>query len=270
VNWKRAVLVQCHPLRTPIVQPLYREFLSTVNTNKHRVVFQVLVAVGLTVLACVTRAQTPTTPPDANKVLTASEQMLVDSSKKAIISTGITEDYFNSHFKVLHVFNEPADRRVSWLFTINEYQTVVNDSIGFYTEGKQQSYVHSVSTTLGRTVNIYKTLTLAKASQIMKSCIGPFTDPVVLYGPYDGRAALYLSASRYIDPRSEAEKQLNASRKAQRKAADSQRAISKDSDVISTGDQIDERQPKVIFGNVNLQTGKCTIGGWARRGVFKP
>lgn len=204
------------------------------------------------------------------RVLTESEQLLVNDSKKAIIATGITEDYFNTHFKLLHVFDKASDRRVGWLFTVNEYQTVVTDSIGTFMEGNKQKYLHSVATSLGRTTNIYKTLPRAKARRIMKSCLGPFTETGVLYDPVEGRAVLYLAAERYLDPRSAADKQQIQSRKAERKATDSQRAIDQRSDVISTGDRIDEKQPKVLFGNVNLQTGKCTIGGWARRGVFKP
>jgi hypothetical protein len=255
-------------------------FLPKVNMLKFfkfPFLFQVAVTLGLCTFACVATAQTatpttvPATTPDPRKVPTDSEQALINDSKKAIIATGITENYFNTHFKLFHVFDKPSDRRVGWLFTVNEYQTLVSDSIGLNAEGKKELYVHSVSTTLGRTSNIQKTLTRARALRLMGSCLrGPFSDTSVLYGSIEGRAALVLTASRYIDPRSDSEKELIQKRKAERKTVDSQTAVRRGTDIIPTGDQIDERQPKVLLGNINLQTGKCTIGGWARRGVFTP
>jgi len=66
--------------------------------------------------------------------LTASELILVDGSKGVILLTGISEPYFNKHFKLLKVIDKPSDRRVVWQFSVNGYQAVLNDAIGYSTE----------------------------------------------------------------------------------------------------------------------------------------
>src|ERR1044071_1389768 len=90
-------------------------------------------------LALIVLAQTD------NRKLTSSEQTLVDASKKAIIETGISETYFNAHFKLLNVVDKPADRRVVWQFSVNQYQTVLNDAIGYYTDGANRVNTHSIT-----------------------------------------------------------------------------------------------------------------------------
>src|ERR1044072_2808147 len=81
---------------------------------------------------------------DTKPGLTAAEKLLVEGSKKAIIGTGISEAYFNSHFKLLRVESKISDRRVTWLFTVDGYQAVVKDSIGYYTQGTSKVDTHSV------------------------------------------------------------------------------------------------------------------------------
>lgn len=83
--------------------------------------------------------------------LTASEQTLVDGSKRAILETGISESYFNAHFKLLNVIDKPSDRRVVWQFSVNQYQTVLNDAIGYYTDGAKRVNTHSIAKSLGQT-----------------------------------------------------------------------------------------------------------------------
>src|SRR4030095_10135446 len=73
-----------------------------------------------------------------------AQRILVESCKKAIVATGISESYFNSHFTVLKVFNQPSDRRVMWKFAVNGYESIINDSIGSTSVGSKQINIHSV------------------------------------------------------------------------------------------------------------------------------
>jgi hypothetical protein len=74
----------------------------------------------------------------ADRNLTASEQTLVDGLKQAILETGISGAYFTAHFKLLNVVDKPSDRRVVWQFSVNQYEAVLNDAIGYYTEGAKR------------------------------------------------------------------------------------------------------------------------------------
>jgi hypothetical protein len=191
------------------------------------------------------------------KKLTASEQALVDGSKKAILNTGLSENYFNAHFKLLNVVDKPSDRRIVWQFSINQHQTVVNDSIGFYTQGTKRVNTHSVERTLGQTSEISRTLTRSRALKIMKSCIGNFDNPVVEYGPVDGRAELLLVANARTRVESKSEREEERER--EQKERDKQKAVAAGTDVIKT-EEDEGKEPPVIFGFVNLRTGKCTKG----------
>src|SRR6185369_14994082 len=109
-----------------------------------------------------------------NRQLTASEQTLVDGSKQAIIETGISESCFTTHFKLLNVIDKPSDRRVVWQFSVDQYQAVLNDAIGYYTDGARRVNTHSIAKSLGQTTEIQRTISRARALRLMKSCIGNF------------------------------------------------------------------------------------------------
>ena len=112
-----------------------------------------------------------------DRKLTASEQTLVDGSKQAILETGISESYFNAHFKLLNVIDKPSDRRVVWQFSVNQYQAVLNDAVGYYTDGAKRVNTHSIAKSLGQTTQIQHTISRARALHLMKSCIGNFNNP---------------------------------------------------------------------------------------------
>jgi hypothetical protein len=213
--------------------------------------------IAVTAVAVVNFSQTSSnpnsTPPSTS--LTASQKLLVSESRKAIIETGITEAYFDAHFKLLEVNDKPADKRVNWEFSINGYRTIVRDSIGSSMQGNTHVNIHSVVSMLGQTSEITKTLSRSRALKILRTCIGPYTTPSIQYGPVNGQAQLLLVAhavSRDSDNKREREMERE---KEKREIA---KATSQGSDVIETEDE--DHRTKSVFGTVNLQTGQCTKG----------
>ena len=190
---------------------------------------------------------------------TASEAALVEGSKQAILATGISEAYFKTHFKLLSVVDKPSDRRVMWQFSVNEYQTVVTDAIGYRTDGDKQIDLHSVGKALGQTSEINRTVTRARALRIMKSCIGPFETPSVTYGPVDGRAELLLVASARV-PAEKAKSEREKEREREREEGNKRKAETSGIDALAKEEEEGGDGPPIILGAVNLRTGKCTKG----------
>ena len=182
---------------------------------------------------------------------TGSEQALVVDSRRAIIETGFSPQYFDAHFTLVTVVDKPSDRRVVWRFAINGYETRLTDSIGSYAEGTTRIYTHSVASVLGHTSEIKRTISHARALRIMKMCIGNFENPGVEYGQVDGYAQLFLIANHSRLQRN----QVEIGRQPRVKKAAEASGI----DVIKSEEDNDERTP-VRLGSVNLQTGKCTRG----------
>ena len=195
--------------------------------------------------------------------LADSEQTLVDGSKKAILDTGISEPYFNAHFKLLNVIDKPSDRRVVWQVSVNQYQAVLNDSIGYYTEGAKRVDTHSIAKSLGQTTEIQNTISRARALRLMKSCIGNFENPAVEYGPVDGRAELLLTA--HARKRVESKSEREQEREREREEREKRKATAAGTDVVESEEDKGESKP-LLFGAINLQTGKCTKGA----GVIAP
>jgi len=184
--------------------------------------------------------------------LTASELILVDGSKGVILLTGISEPYFNKHFKLLKVIDKPSDRRVVWQFSVNGYQTVLNDAIGYSTDlFARRVYTHSIA--LGETTEIQRTISRARALRLMRSCIGDFENPAVEYGPVNGRAELLLVANA----RNRVESK--SARERQREERAKQKATAAGTDVIESEEDEGGIKP-LLLGAINLQTGKCTKG----------
>ena len=185
-----------------------------------------------------------------NRQLTASEQTLVDGSKQAILETGISEPYFKTHFKLLNVIDKPSDRRVVWQFSVNQYQAVLNDAIGYYTGGAKRVNTHSIAKSLGQTTEIQRTISRARALSLMKSCIGNFDNPAVEYGPVNGRAELLLVAHA----RNRVESKSARERERQKR-----KATAAGTDVVESEEDEGAIKP-LLLGAINLQTGKCTKG----------
>ena len=190
--------------------------------------------------------------------LTPDEELLVQGSKDAILATGISDEYFQSHFKLLKVVNQPADQRVTWQFSVNGHNVVINDSIGFYTAGTKRVATHSVAKALGQTTEIQRTLTRARALKLLQSCIGNFENPTVHYGPVNGQAQLVIVG--YKRARVESKSEREQEREREREKREKQKATAAGTDLIESEEEEGGNAPPLILGAINLQTGKCTRG----------
>ena len=197
--------------------------------------------------------------------LTESEQGLVAGSRLAVLNAGLSGDYFDRHFRLARVVDKAGDRRVVWKFTVNAYQAIVNDAVGFYTEGGRRVDTHSVSGLLAAAHEIEKTITPREAERAMTACIGPHTDGGVTYAAFGAppRATLMLNGSSVVKPAGGAEKRSaerrrereERERKARRKSRGSKKPAADE------GEEEDEgKQPVIYVGVVNLETGKCLKG----------
>lgn len=190
--------------------------------------------------------------------LTPAEELLVQGSKEAILATGISDAYFQTHFKLLKVVNQTADQRVTWQFSVNEHNVIINDSIGFYTAGTKRIATHSVAKALGQTTEIQRTLTRARALKLLQSCIGNFENPSVQYGPVNGYAQLVLVG--YKRARVESKSEREKEREREREKREKQKATAAGTDLIESEEEEGGNAPPLILGAINLQTGKCTRG----------
>ena len=189
--------------------------------------------------------------------LTPADELLVQGSKDAILSTGISEEYFQTHFKLLKVVNQTADQRVTWQFSVNEHNVIINDAIGYYTAGTKRVATHSVGKALGQTTEIQRTLSRGRALKILQSCIGNFENPTVHYGPVNGHAQLVMVG--YKRARVESKSEREREREREREKRERQKATAAGTDLIESEEE-EGKSPPLISGAVNLQTGKCTKG----------
>lgn len=186
--------------------------------------------------------------------LTPEEERLVESSRAAIIETGFSAGYFDAHFEPFRVFNTPGDRRVMWRFRVNEYEVLINDPIGFYTDARGQRVdTHSVAATLGKTRDIRRTISLRRAERVMKTCIGEHGSASILFQRFgaEGRAALVFTAVSLLPLAAPA----NASQPAPAITPDP--TTSRRRDGLRPGGK---KKPFLVIGTVDLETGRCTKG----------
>lgn len=223
----------------------------------------------LVVVAVILTSSYPVNTQDSRKPnsqaidqLSPSQQTLMEGSKKALLKTGMSEPYFEKHFRLVEVFDKPGDRRVVWKFFINEYEATVNDSIGYYTEGAKRIDIHSVENTLSSTTDIRRTIPRTKALRIMRSCLGRFTNPTVEYkAGGSGRAELLLTASsspKVVRRRQEVLEREKSRTEENLRKKPTQTGRENQTDVIEEEDE-EDRSP-VYIASVNLETGKCTKG----------
>jgi len=208
--------------------------------------------------------------------LTASERALVAGSREAIIKTGISAAFFDQHFRVARVVDRTGDRRVVWRLSVGGYEAVVNDSVGYYTEGARRVDTHSVAATLSETSDITRTITRRRAETLMRRCIGRFRDPQVEYRAHGagGRAALLLTASSLVPRRREESGRDGRAARARREREERERRAraqtggSREQDEVETEDEGGEG-PVVVLGAVDLVTGECTVG-YGQAGPLPP
>lgn len=197
--------------------------------------------------------------------LSPSESALIESSKAAIISTGISPAYFDSHFKLDRVIDKPGDRRVIWNYVIGEYRTVIDDAVGFYADEKgKRLNVHSVRDKLGASHEITRTIKRKDAERLMRRCIGKYTTTTVVYESFGvgRRAALLMIASSVLtEPKSAREKREEEERRRRREDEERREAGRRQEAVDSTGEEESEGdEPVIITGYIDLETGVCTKG----------
>ena len=193
-------------------------------------------------------------PPAAAPKLNDAERALVAASRRAIVSTGVSQSYFDRHFTLVKVVNQLGDRRVVWKFSVNGYETTVSDVLGYYTQNGKRVDAHSVGSTLRRTTEIEKTISKPEAYRIMRRCIGTFANSSVEYIASGGEARLLLTAESIPKTVRRSEKQ-EREREARERASQSQNRQGTDA-IEHEG----ENGPPIITGTVDLQTGVCTKG----------
>jgi hypothetical protein len=198
--------------------------------------------------------------------LTEGEKRLADGSRKAILRAGISAPYFEKHFRLVRVFDKTGDRRVVWKFTVNEYAAIVNDAVGFYTDGGKRVDVNSVATSLASAHDITRTIPRKTAERIMRRCIGNFGNQAVEYRAFgtSGAAVLLLTAQSVAAPKvivSRAERERREREERERQKRKEERRRLQEQGVMTMPDEDDEKgRPKIVLGMVNLETGKCTKG----------
>jgi hypothetical protein len=127
---------------------------------------------------------------------------LVAGSKKAILETGISERYFDRHFRLTRVVAEEGDRRVEWKFSVNGYEVVLVDDVGYHiTEAGERIDVHSIKSELFSAHDIKRTIPQRRARAALKSCIGKYTDATLVFRALKapGKAGLYLTARAKVE-----------------------------------------------------------------------
>ncbi|HEX6186182.1 MAG TPA: hypothetical protein VFZ44_19995 [Pyrinomonadaceae bacterium] len=228
----------------------------------------VLIAAAFMAAAPSGASTTQSTP--QQRELNASEKSLAEGSREAIIKTGLSEAFFDEHFRVARVVDRPGDRRVVWRFSVGGHTTTVSDSIGFYTEGGRRFDTHSVAGTLNKTSDLTRTITRARAERLMRRCLGRFSNPQVEYrahGP-QGEAALLLTAEALVVPRAVAGREARERREREereRREREERERSRGQSQGTPQSDKVDEEEEGgdgvvVLLGAVDLSTGRCTVG----------
>jgi hypothetical protein len=191
--------------------------------------------------------------------LNGEEERLALGSKAAIVVTGLSEAYFDAHFRLVRVVNTQGSRQVVWKYSLGEYETTLTDIVGFYTAGGARVDTHSITGTLGSTYEIRETIPMLRAAKAMRECIGRYAGAAVVYQRLsdDGRTGLYLTAqasssTRRAAGRGEREREERAQREARRRGTGGD----------GSGEPVemredDENIPPLFIGYVNLETGRC-------------
>ena len=166
---------------------------------------------------------------------------LAAASKRAILETGITEQYFDRHFRLARVVDEEGDRRVEWKFSVNGYEVVLVDDVGYHTtEAGERIDVHSIKSELFNAHDIKRTIPKRRARAALKSCIGKYTDATLVFRALraPGQAGLYLTARAAVELDGEREEE-------ERKGKG------------ESGREVEGVSFNVGF--VDLENGKCTV-----------
>jgi hypothetical protein len=233
-----------------------------IRSNNQRspaaIIFRALVALGLLVTIGLQTSPALNQEPDSGTrpSLTPAEEQLRRESRKAIIDTGFSEQYFDQHFQLVRVFNQPGDRRVVWKFSINQYEALLNDAIGYYSSALgERVNTHSITTTLQSSHDIEKTITRKRADQILRHCIGRYSGDAVMLGVQSstGRSGLYMIASSRS--RREPENQETGEKRRSSKNESTNTSRAQQTDVVPR--EGGDGDKPLVYAVLDLETGKC-------------
>jgi hypothetical protein len=203
-----------------------------------------IVLLLLTVACTVTNAQE--TPPN-------KKTDFATSSRKAFIEMGMSEKYFDEHFRLVESIDKPGDQRVIWRYSLSEYEVIVNDAVGYYTtQDNRRVYIHSVKSLLGSTRDINKTISRTRAAQLMKKCIGEYGGEAIQFLRLvpNKHATFYLTAHGHSKPE-------KAQLQRQPQTSPTQPP---DSSVDQPARRKGPRPKPQPMGYIDLETGKCLKG----------
>jgi hypothetical protein len=191
--------------------------------------------------------------------LSEAEEKLVRDSKAAIIAQGLSEPYFDAHFKAFKVIAAPGDRRVVWRFEVNGHEAFVSDGVGYYTDARGLRVdTHSIADALPSAHDITRIISRRRAEQIMRACIGRFEGGAVVY-----RAAGVPERASLIFTATSAPRRVRggdaAREREEREARVKKGKQPPQADVIEEGDDEGGGTP-VHIGAVDLENGRCTKG----------
>lgn len=180
----------------------------------------------------------------AGSILAQQRDELAAGSRKAILETGISERYFEKHFRLARVVAEEGERRVEWKFSLRGYEVLLVDEVGFHTtESGERVDVHSIKNELFSAYDIKRTIPKRRAEAALKTCIGDYADASVVYRALKapGKAGLYLTARAKVEVEGGEEKERREEREGE-------------------GEHEDEVEGIAFnVGYINLETGKCTV-----------
>ena len=108
--------------------------------------------------------------------ITDPNNPIVLDSRKAIIATGFSENYFNTHMSLEKAY-DPL-KQVIWLYTVGEWKSEIIDSAAseeMDRNGNVTSYTHSVTNDYIKGVHdITNLLSKAQATNLMQVCLAKY------------------------------------------------------------------------------------------------
>jgi hypothetical protein len=190
--------------------------------------------------------------------LTVEEERLVRGSKAAVVATGLSGAYFDEHFRLVQVVNRAGNRQVIWKYSLGEYETTLSDIVGFYTAGGARVDTHSIAGTLGTTYEIRETIPRPRAENLMRECLGSYTDAAVVYQRLsdDGKTGLYLTAYAEDTTPPVAPAVVMPAQPVRPEAQKSGQGSAKTGELVKPNDK-KPPGPPFFIGYVNLETGAC-------------
>lgn len=136
------------------------------------------------------RTLPPATPYDCGKCTPITDRQILSNphvieSRRILLSYGFSEEFFNSHFNLVHFSLEDDYGRVVWLLKVDPYQTIVDSGfvLKLDSKGNVQEVQHGIeprSDFKGPTVHdIRKVVSKKEAEKGLSECLGEFHNETV-------------------------------------------------------------------------------------------